>query len=167
MDVVIEVLTKNHCREIFDCGDSNLNKYLHRYAMQDINRRINKVFVAVDSAGSKTICAYYGLCAGTVDVVDLPILIRQKLPKYPLPVVLLSRLAVDQKHQGKGLGAVMLADALCRVTRASEVIAVYAVIVDATDSQAAGVYKQFGFLPLPSNPLKLFIPLDTIRKLVE
>jgi len=48
-----------------------------------------------------------------------------------------------------------------------EVLAIYAVVVDAIDERAAGFYKQFGFLPLKSNPLKLFIPLDSCRRLIE
>lgn len=167
MDVVIEVLTQDHRRETFDCGDSSLNNYLNRYAAQDIKRRVNRVFVAVGSEDAVTICAYYGLCAGTIDVVDTPPSIQKRMPRYPLPVVLLSRLAVDQQYQRRGLGSIMLADALRRVVQASEVLAVYAVVVDAIDERAAGFYKQFGFLQLKSNPLKLFIPLDSFRRLIQ
>ncbi|MDP3516067.1 MAG: GNAT family N-acetyltransferase [Pseudohongiella sp.] len=167
MDVVIEVLSHRHHRETFDCGYELLDNYLKHYATQDIKRRLNRVFVAVDSNSSGRLCAYYGLCAGTVDASSLPQEMSKRLPKYPVPVVLLSRLAVDREYQGQGLGTIMLVDALRRIIHASDVLAVYAVVVDAIDVRAADFYKQFGYIPLPSNPLKLFIPVDSIRQLVE
>jgi predicted N-acetyltransferase YhbS len=77
-------------------------------------------------------------------------------------VVLLGRLAVAKSHQGQGLGSTLLADALQRIVQASQVMAVYAVIVDALNDRATAFYKQFGFIPLPSQPLKLFLPMDSV-----
>jgi predicted N-acetyltransferase YhbS len=82
-------------------------------------------------------------------------------------VVLLGRLAVGESHQGKGLGSILLADALRRIGKASQVMAVYAVVVDALNDQAADFYRQFGFIPLPSQPLKLFLPMDSVAALVD
>lgn len=82
-------------------------------------------------------------------------------------MVLLGRLAVAETHQGLGLGSLLLADALQRIARASEVMAVYAVVVDALNEQAAAFYRQFGFIALPSQPLTLFLPMTTIATLVD
>jgi predicted N-acetyltransferase YhbS len=76
-------------------------------------------------------------------------------------VVLLGRLAIAESHQGMGLGSILLADALQRVVQASEVMAVYAVVVDALNDRVAEFYRQFGFIPLPSQALKLFLPIDS------
>jgi ribosomal protein S18 acetylase RimI-like enzyme len=82
-------------------------------------------------------------------------------------VVLLGRLVVAKSHQGMGLGSILLADALQRIAQASQVMAVYAAVVDALNDQAAGFYRQFGFVPLPSQPLKLFLPMASVAKLVD
>jgi predicted GNAT family N-acyltransferase len=82
-------------------------------------------------------------------------------------VVLLGRLAVAESRQGIGLKSILLADALQRIAQASQVMAVYAVVVDALHDQAAKFYGQFGFISLPSQPLKLFLPLDPIAGLFD
>ena len=82
-------------------------------------------------------------------------------------MVLLGRLAVAESRQGMGLGSVLLADALQRIAQASQVMAVYAVVVDALNDRAAEFYRQFGFIPLPSQPLKLFLPVDSVATLID
>ncbi|MGB5567793.1 MAG: GNAT family N-acetyltransferase [Sedimenticolaceae bacterium] len=167
MDLIIVPLGKQHERESFDCGEDSLNQYLHRYASQDVRRRVNRVFVASSPDAPQTVIAYYSLSAGGLAATDLPEESRRRLPKYPVPVVLLGRLAVAESHQGKGLGAVLLADALQRIAQACQVMAVYAVVVDALNERAAAFYRQFGFIALPSQPLKLFLPTDSVTRLVD
>ncbi len=166
MDLVISPLGKSHDRKSFDCGEQSLNEYLHQYASQDINRRITKVFVASPPEAPQQVIGYYGLSAGSLDANDLPKDLRRRLPRYPVPVVLLGRLAVAESHQGQGLGSILLADALQRIVQASQVMAVYAVLVDALNNRAAEFYQQFGFTPLPSQPLKLFLPLSAVAALL-
>jgi GNAT superfamily N-acetyltransferase len=156
-----------HDRKSFDCGEHYLNQYLYRYASQDIRRRVNRVFAASPPDAQRQVIGYYSLSAGGLDATDLPEGFRHRLPRYPVPVVLLGRLAVAESHQGKGLGSILLADALHRISQASQVMAVYAVLVDALNDRAARFYRQFGFIPLPSNPLKLFLPMDTVTTLVD
>ena len=110
---------------------------------------------------------YYSLSAGSLAANDLPERSRSRLPRYPVPVVLLGRLAVAKSHQNKGLGSLLLTDSLQRVLQASQVMAVYAVVVDALNDQAAEFYRQFGFISLPSQPLKLFLPMDSIATLID
>jgi GNAT superfamily N-acetyltransferase len=167
LDLIISPLGKSHDRKSFDCGEKSLNEYLHRYASQDIKRRINKVFVASPPQAPQRVIGYYGLSACSLDANDLPDRLRRRLPRYPVPVVLLGRLAVAESHQGQGLGSILLADALQRIVQASQVMAVYAVVVDALDNRAARFYQQFGFIPLPSQPLKLFLPMDSIAALLD
>ncbi len=167
MDLIISPLGKSHDRKSFDCGEHSLNKYLHEYANQDIKRRINKVFVVSPPGAPQEVIGYYGLSAGSLNANHLPDGLRRKLPRYPVPIVLLGRLAVCKFHQGQGLGSILLADALQRIVQASQVMAVFAVVVDALDDRAAEFYQQFGFIPLPSQPLKLFLPIDSIAALLD
>lgn len=159
MKLEITALSANHQRKPFDCGDAGLNSYLQQYARQNVKHRINKVFVATVPASPQVILGYYTLSAGSVRACDLPDEHKRRLPNYPVPVALLGRLAVDKHHQGQRLGSILLADAIQRVEQASEVMAVYAVVVDVLNSKAAEFYRQFGFMVFPEQPLKLFLPL--------
>lgn len=159
MKLQITALNAEHQRKQFDCGDASLNNYLQQYARQNVKHRINKVFVATDQAFAQTILGYYTLGAGSIRVDDLPSAHKRRLPNYPVPVALLGRLAVNKQHQGQRLGTVLLADAVQRVEQASEVLAVYAIVVDALNPSAAEFYRQFGFIAFSEQPLKLFLPL--------
>jgi len=167
LELTIASLGKQHDRKSFDCGEPSLNQYLNRYASQDIRRRINRVFVASPHNAPRQVIGYYSLSAGSLNASALPEAFRRRLPRYPVPVVLLGRLAVAESHQGMGLGSILLADALQRIAQASQVMAVYAVVVDALNDQAAEFYRQFGLIPLPSQPLKLFLPMDSVANLVD
>lgn len=160
MKLNITVLNLEHRRKQFDCGEISLNSYLQQYARQNIKHRINKVFVATPFDSPSVIAGYYTLSAGGVSVADLPQTLKQRLPNYPVPIALLGRLAVDKNYQGQGLGSILLVDAIQRVEQVSEILAVYAVVVDALNTTAAGFYQQFGFIPFPEKPLRLFLPLN-------
>ncbi|WAR43253.1 GNAT family N-acetyltransferase [Methylomonas rapida] len=160
MKLKIESLNASHQRKVFDCGDTDLNIYLRQYARQNVKHRINKVFVATDINSPQTILGYYTLSAGSVRTNELPQEHQRRLPNYPVPIALLGRLAVDKNHQGQRLGTILLADAIQRVEKASEVMAVYAIMVDALNPSAVAFYRQFGFITFPGQSLKLFLPLN-------
>jgi len=159
MKLTINALNTAHLRKSFDCGEVSLNTYLQRYARQNIKKRINRVFIASPADSHKTIVGYYTLSAGSINADNLPLTQRHQLPNYPIPVVLLGRLAIDKQFQGQRLGSVLLADAVQRVEQASEVLAVYAIVVDALNPSVAKFYQSFGFMPFADQPLKLFLPL--------
>jgi len=102
---------------------------------------------------------YYTLSAGSISADDLPLAQKHRLPNYPVPVALLGRLAVDKQYQGQRLGSILLADAVQRVDQASEVLAVYAIVVEALNPSVAEFYQGFGFIPFSAQPLKLFLPM--------
>lgn len=162
MDLIIAPLSRQHDRKTFDCGDSSLNQYLHRYANQDIKKRVSRIYVASPSDIQERVVGYYSLSAGSLHAADLPKVIRRRLPKYPVPVAMLGRLAISRAYQRQGIGSVLLADALQRTAQASQVMAVYAVVVDALNDRVTEFYHQFGFISLPKQPRKLFLPLDSI-----
>ena len=160
MQLSITALNIKHLRKAFDCGETSLNSYLQLYARQNIKHRINRVFIATPIDSEKKIVGYYTLSAGSISVDDLPQEQKRRLPQYPVPVALLGRLAVDKQYQGQCLGSILLADAVQRVEQASEVLAVYAIVVEALNTSVAEFYQTFGFIPFNNQPLKLFLPMN-------
>ena len=141
----IEVLQGSHDRAQFDCGSEALDRYIRRQASQDARRNVTRVFVALPEK-SNEIAGFYTLSAGSIERNALPEKQAKRLPRYPVPVALLGRLAVDRRWSGQGLGSALWANVLQRVVRASAALAVYAVVVDAKDEQAQAFYERFGFI---------------------
>ncbi len=158
----IEALQRSHDRSQFDCGSEALDRYIRQQASQDVRRNVTRVFVALPEE-SNEIAGFYTLSAGSIERNALPEKKAKRLPRYPVPVALLGRLAVDRRWCGQGLGSALLADALQRVVRASAALAVYAVVVDAKDEQAQAFYEHFGFIGLPGAKRRLFYPVGGIR----
>lgn len=167
MELHISLLNKTHCRKTFCCGEVSLDHYIQQFASQDVKRNINRVFVATTIERPEQIIGYFSLSANSLDPELLPKNIIRKLPGYPLPVTLLGRLAVSIDFQEKGIGKILLADAMKRVYFASQSIAVYALIVEALNDDAKYFYEKFGFIALPDKPLNLFIPIQTIRDIIS
>jgi ribosomal protein S18 acetylase RimI-like enzyme len=134
-----------------------LDDYIRRYASQDVRRDVSRVFVATPG-DSQHLAGYFTLSAGSVLCADFPAELARKLPRYPVPVALLDRLAVDRQFQGKGLGSILLADACQKVTHAGAVLAVAGIIVDAKNESAVSFYRHFGFMPLSGKPERLLLP---------
>ncbi|QAZ65941.1 GNAT family N-acetyltransferase [Solidesulfovibrio carbinolicus] len=148
-------------RAAFTCGVPALDQYFHIQATQDAKRLIARCFVALRE---DRLLGYYTLSSASVPFSDVPPSLSRRLPRYPaLPAIRIGRLAVDIRHQGQGLGGVLLADAIQRALRAEA--PGFSIVVDAKDAQAAAFYRHHGFLELPSRPLCLLLPLGTIRKL--
>jgi predicted N-acetyltransferase YhbS len=157
--------SKRHDRAGFSCGNSDLDRYLHRQAGQDVRRNVAAAFVAV-AAGHAAVVGYYTLSALSIRLAHLPATLAQRLPRYPVvPVTLLGRLAVDTRHQGKKLGEYLLTDALKRSLDNTRTVGSAAVVVDAIDDSARAFYEHFGFLRLPDQPFRLFLPMQTIAQL--
>lgn len=161
-DFRIEPLGAGHNRASFECGAEPLDRYLRVQAGQDARKNIAAPFVLALADG--TVAGYYTLSATAISLAELPEPTARKLPRYPLlPATLLGRLAVDRRHQGKGYGRFMLADALFRAYRSE--IASFAVIVDAKDENARRFYQRESFLLFPDQPMKLFLPIADIAQL--
>ena len=142
----------------FECGQEALDEYLQRYASQDIKRGVARVFVASPAEQAQVVAGFYTLSAASIAADALPDKWRKKLPRYPVPVALLGRLAVSQNCHGQGLGSILLADACRRVVAVSETLAVAAIVVDAKSSQAGAFYQHFGFIELPGQPGRWMLP---------
>ena len=162
----IEPFAKHHDRSAFTCGKPALDDFIHARVSQYEKRRLGKTFVAVPE-GEKQVIGYYTLAAGAVTFEHLPSEASRKLPKHPVPVILLARLAVDKSAQGMRLGEGLLLDALQRSLDLSASLGAYAVEVDAIDDSAVAFYVKYGFAALLDNPRHLYLPLATIEKLLK
>jgi len=114
LELIIAPLGKQHDQKSLDCGEPSLNQYLNRYASQDIRRRVNRVFVASSPDAPLRAIGYYSLSIASLDATALREACQRRLPRHPVPVVLMGRLAVAESHQGMGLGSILLAGALQR-----------------------------------------------------
>ena len=161
-DWVVEPFAKRHEREEFSCGKPSLDDFIRARVSQYEKRRLGKTFVAVPKGGIKVL-GYYTLAAGAVSFEQLPSSASRKLPKHPVPVVLLARLAVDQSVQGMRLGEGLLLDALQRSLDLSVRLGVHAVEVKAIDDGAVKFYGKYGFTPLLDEPHHLYLPISTIE----
>jgi ribosomal protein S18 acetylase RimI-like enzyme len=158
-------LAKEHDRAGFRCGVSDLDKWFHKRAGQDVRRNLARVFVALDDDG---IAGFYSLSAFTLSLEEVPESLAAKLPRYDrIPAALIGRLARDERRRGGGIGELLVADAVRRVLSAAEEIAVFAIIVEAKDEAASTFYRRLGFVSFPANPRRLFMLTSTALAAAE
>lgn len=160
----IEELNAQHDRSAFDCGVDALNDFLRRFAGQNRKTRVDRTFVATQEDRPRII-GYYSIATGAVRFTTLPESAQRRLPKYPVPVAHLGRLAVDRSAQGRGLGEHLLIDAFARIASAADSIGIHAIEVIAIDESARNFYLRYGFTPLLDDPRHLYIPMRTIKSL--
>jgi len=159
----IESLSKKHDRAGFDCGVDELNKYLQRVARQHLDKGMSRTFVLIDDSRSTDIIGFYALAACEILVEKLP---RKYSKKYPpkAPAAKLARLAVAKSNQRQGYGTLMMVNAIERILTVSKNLGIIGFFVDAKNESATDYYEQFGFIPLPDNPLELFLPIATLQQ---
>lgn len=163
---ICSINDKNLIRDNFDCGIDELNEYLKKYAKQNDKKGIAKTWVVILDLNNTEVLGYYSISMAELKQDSLPENARQNLPRYPLPVIRIGKLAVDKSMQGKGLGATLLVDALYRGIRLAEDIGVFGFTVDAINEKAKNFYLNYGFIPLQDNCLSLFIPLKNLQKVL-
>ncbi len=144
----------------FDCGKSSLNEWLTRHALQAQGSGSAKTFVVMDKI---QLAGYFSLTVGQVDSTETPDRIRQGMGQYPIPVVILARLAVALSSQGKGIGRGMLQDAIRRTVLVSEQAGIRALLTHPLD-ETAEFYLRFGFLPSPIREGQLILLLKDARR---
>lgn len=153
---------KAHRRAEFGCGHPSLDDFIRRFARQNEGSGASRTFV-LTAADDLEVRGYYSLAAGAVGILTIPPNQRNHLTQHRVPVALLARLAVDERMQGQGLGALLLHDALRRTAMAAESIGIHAVEVDAIDDRARDFYLRFGFHELNDNRRHLYLPLREVR----
>ncbi|WP_250280742.1 MULTISPECIES: GNAT family N-acetyltransferase [unclassified Frankia] len=147
----------------FDSGESALDDWSRRRALGNRTAGASRCFVTCRDA---RVVGYYALATGAVQRLDTSRRIGQGMPD-PVPVILLGRLAVGVKEQGRGLGAHLLRDAITRTIAAAEIVGVRALLVHALHDQARESYLHFGFEPSPTHPLHLFLLMKDARALTR
>lgn len=166
MAFTIEPLNKGHDRKPFRCGQPDLDDWFQHRASQDDKRNVARVFVA--SNDRHGVIGFYCLSSFTLTIDDLPDEIGRKLPHYEaIPAALIGRLARDIRVHGKGIGELLLADAVRRIISASRTLAVFAIVVEAKDAAASAFYEGFGFRPFPQHPHCLFLLTSTASTAFE
>ena len=161
--MLIQKLSASHQVAAFDCGTEALNQYLHRFAWLNQRNNAAQTYVAVKG---KTVLGFYTLAVGSVLHEQTPGRVQKGLAKYPVPVMILARLAVEQRAQGKGLGKALLKDALLRTVEASEIAGIRALVVHAKDRTAKDWYEQCDFEPSPTDAYHLFLLMKDLKALL-
>ena len=168
MAVTIRRLEESDEVEGFDCGDEPLNNYLKRHAWTNQEKvSIGVTYAAVDESAPRTVLGYFTLATSSVPRERFPKKFVRGLPPYDLPLILLARLAVDERFSGRGLGHAMIAEALKITRRVADEVGCRCIITDAYPDKV-GWYARYGFLPLEgkaaTSPQKMFLDVRTIRR---
>ncbi len=150
----------------FDCGTPELNEWLRVYAWTNHNSGSARVYVSID-ASADLIAGFYCLSAGAVEHADAPNRVAKGLARHPIPIVLIGRLAVDQRYAGQGIGRFLVQDAFQHIVETADKIGTRAVMVQAKNSAAADFYKRLGFQASDSNPMLFFLLVKDIKKSLD
>ena len=159
-----EALDAGHRLETFDCGKPALNEWLAHHARQAQASGSAKTFIVADD---ERIVGYFSLTVGQVDTLEAPERIHKGLGRYPILVVILTRLAVSIQDQGRGIGVGMLQDAIRRTLLISEQAGIRAMLTHPIDEDAACFYQRFGFVASPLRERQLLLLLEDARRLLK
>lgn len=155
----IEKLSSAHAVHDFDCGNDALNRFLKQHALQNHHASASQTYVGLID---NTVVGYHTLAVGHVEHHDAPSRLTKGLAKYPIPIMLLARLAVDNGWQRQGIGSGLLRDAMLRTLQAAEIAGIRAIAVHAKNQQARQFYERFEFIASPTDPLHLILLLKDI-----
>lgn len=161
-----------HDRTGFSCGITSVDNYFRRTANKQARADNIRVFVMAEGA---RVIGFYALNAHAVRFTDLPPRYARSRPAHgSIPAAFLSMIGVDQEYQGEGVGTDLLVDALVRIVAAADQLGIAVVVLDVLDcgdpvrvKRRKTLYESFGFSPLPSNPLRLFMPVATARDMTS
>lgn len=161
----VEPLSPAHDLSRFDCGTHrSLNDWLTRFAWTNQQNETSRTYVV---HRANRVVGYYSLATGSVLREAAPARVGRGLAHHPVPVLLLTRLAIDQAEKGRGLGKALLKDSLVRMANAADIVGARAVLVHAIDAEAAAFYRHFDFEPSPGNDLQLMLLMKDLRRLLR
>jgi len=154
-------LTASHQLQSFDCGSQALNEWLIHHALQSQTSGSARTFVVTDG---EQVVGYFSLTVGQVDAMTAPDRVRKGMARYPIPVVILARLAVSRHVQGQGIGRGLLQDAIRRTLMIAEQAGIRALLTHPIDEKASRFYQRFGFMPSPLSEQQLLLLLKDARR---
>jgi len=155
-----EPLGEQHDRAAFSCGNEALDEYFRGDPIrQDVSRKVTNAFVLTPDG--KFVAGFYTLSTISILSVDLPTSLAKKLPKRPIGATLIGRMGRDLSLRKKGVGEMLLLDALHKAWQASKLVSCWAVVVDARDG-ASDFYLKNEFIPFATQPDRLFLLMKKI-----
>ena len=158
-------LTAAHDTEAFDCGKPPLNEFLRKHALSNQSGGSARTFVAATTAG--VVVGYYSLAATAIAHDDADERIRKGQPRHPVPAILMARFAVDASQQGKGLGRMLLRDALLRSLKVTDDLGARVFVVDAKDDEAVRYYERYKMIRMSYEPHRLYLLFKDVKKLLS
>ena len=154
-------LTAKHETAQFCSGEESLDSWLRERALANMEAFASRTYVLC-SANSNQVIGYYALCMGQIFSSEVVGSMRRNMPRQ-IPAVILGRLAIDEKWQGKGLGGALLQDAVQRSIRAAKEVSARLLIVHALSPEAESFYLHYGFARLPTETPTYALDLLKIR----
>lgn len=151
-----EKLNPAHDLSQFRCGEPELDDWLKRRALANEESGASRTYVV---CVGRQVVGYYALAAGAVAHMDAPGRVRRNMPN-PIPVMVIGRLGIDLKFQGRGIGSALLRDAVLRTVQAAEIAGIRAILVHAISESARRFYEKLGFIASPTNPMTLMITVE-------
>ena len=162
-DAAIRKLVATDPLDAFDCGQPAPTQFLQRHALVNQKSHSAQTYVCcLDDA----VAGFYSLSVGSVAPNAAPTRVVKGLARYPVPVMLLARLAVDVQHQRQGLGQALLKDALLRTAQAADIAGIRCLLVHAKDDTTRRWYEGWEFEPSPTDPYHLFLLLKDLKALL-
>ena len=158
-------LDASHRLEEFDCGKPALTDWLLRHARQAQGSGSARTFVMCDGDRDR-VAGYFSLTVGQIDTLEAPKRVRRGMGQYPIPLVILARLAVDLDYQGRGLGFSLLQDAIRRTVAIAGQAGIRALLTHPIDADAEAFYRRFGFESTPAHERQLILLLKDARRFV-
>ena len=157
---MIEKLRRDHAVDRFDCGVEPLNRFLIRHAWQAQQSGASQTYAGLNDG---KVIGYYTLTVGEAAHAAVPERVTKGMPRHPIPLMVLARLAVDREWQGRSVAAGLLKDAFLPTEQAADLAGIRALAVHAKDESAANFYTHFGFEPSPTDSRHMFILMKDIR----
>lgn len=157
-------LNKTHNRMSFFCGVSSLDGYLKQQVNQDITRNLTRCYV-LPVKDNSILKGYYTLSTFSIECKDILEEHRLKLPRSynEIPCVLIGRLAVDSDFKGKGIGKILMIDAIKRSVALANTVGLYAIVVEPLDEKVKEFYSKFGFIDV-ENSERMYLLIKTAIK---
>ena len=160
----IEKLRRDHPIDQFTCGREELDRFLKRFALGNQQANAAQTYIALQGTD---VIGFHSIFVGEIAYIDASERLTKGLVKHPLPIMLLTRLAVSSSWQGRRIGSYLLRDAMLRTLQAADIGGIRAFAVHAKDEPAKRFYGHFGFDPSPTDPLHLFLLMKDLRRSLE
>jgi GNAT superfamily N-acetyltransferase len=161
----VEALASDHEVSSFDCGSEAQTDWLRRHAYQAHQSDTCKVYV-VCRRGTRVVVGYYALAAGSVEHEAAPARVLKGVGRYPVPVIILTRLGVERTEQGRGLGSGLVRDALLQTAAVADRVGVRTLLIHCETQEARAFYERIepAFEASPTDPLHLLLLIKDLRE---